>query len=218
MNSTQFKSEVKRIKNYLENSTMTITIISNEGTQKIELTNLRDFGNKILELEKLGFGFNINMVGNRLVQKAIHRGKKTNLDYWLSVGKWDQFYITASNLDINNLPETKEVVNESPVMTFRTKVFKRAYAIMKATGKAFAVCLSKAWALYRLAKKLRSNKEVHFTYEKKDGSLRRAIGTLKNVSQFVKGTGKSSLGVVHYFDVEAQWFRCFRVENLVSVL
>ena len=28
--------------------------------------------------------------------------------------------------------------------TFRAKVFKRAYEIMKSTGKAFAVCLSKA--------------------------------------------------------------------------
>jgi len=101
--------------------------------------------------------------------------------------------------------------------TFRTKVFKRAYAIMKATGKAFAVCLSKAWALYRLSKQMRTKDEVTFAYEKKDGTLRKAFGTLKNVNQFVKGTGKASTGVFHYWDLEAVAFRCFKVENLVTV-
>ncbi len=100
---------------------------------------------------------------------------------------------------------------------FRSRVFARAYEIMKATGKAFAVCLSKAWALYRLTKQMKANDEVSFAYEKKDGSLRRAYGTLKNVSQFVKGTGKTSTGVFHYWDLEAAAFRCFRVENLVTV-
>lgn len=38
---------------------------------------------------------------------------------------------------------------------FRTKVFKQAHELMRATGKAFAVCLSKAWALYRLTKRMR---------------------------------------------------------------
>ncbi len=101
--------------------------------------------------------------------------------------------------------------------TFRTKVFQRAYEIMKTTGKAFAVCLSKAWALYRLSQRMKTNDEVCFTYEKKDGSLRRAYGTLKNVSQFVKGTGNTSTGVFHYFDLEAIAFRCFKIENLVTV-
>ncbi len=68
---------------------------------------------------------------------------------------------------------------------FRSRVFTRAYEIIKATGKAFAVCISKAWALYRLTKQMKANDEVSFAYEKKDGSLRHAYGTLKNVSQFV---------------------------------
>ncbi len=101
--------------------------------------------------------------------------------------------------------------------TFRSKVFKRAYTIMKSTGKTFAVSLSKAWALYRLAKQMQTKSEVQFTYEKKDGTLRKAFGTLKNVSQFVKGTGKTSTNVFHYWDLEAVAFRCFKVENLVTV-
>lgn len=101
--------------------------------------------------------------------------------------------------------------------TFRTKVFKRAHEIMKSTGKGFAVCLSKSWVIYRLTKKLLSKDEVCFTYEKKDGSLRRAYGTLKNVGQFIKGTGKATAKVFHYWDLEAVAFRCFKAENLISV-
>ena len=101
--------------------------------------------------------------------------------------------------------------------SFRSRVFKRAYEIMKATGKTFAVCLSKAWALYRLAKQMRVKESVCFSYEKKDGTLRKAYGTLKDVGQFIKGTGKAAMSVFHYWDTEAVGFRCFKVENLVAV-
>ena len=66
---------------------------------------------------------------------------------------------------------------------FRTKVFKQAHELMRATGKAFAVCLSKAWALYRLTKRMR-REIVTFAYEKADGSLRKAKGTLQDVQTF----------------------------------
>lgn len=100
---------------------------------------------------------------------------------------------------------------------FRSKVFKRAYEIMKATGKTFAVCLSKAWQLYRLTKQMKVSDEVSFAYEKKDGSLRRAYGTLKNVNQFIKGTGRTSTAVFRYWDLEFAGFRCFKVENLIAI-
>ena len=90
---------------------------------------------------------------------------------------------------------------------FRTKVFKQAHELMRATGKAFAVCLPKAWALYRLTKRMR-REIVTFAYEKADGSLRKAKGTLKDVSNLIK---------VRYFDVEANGFRSFKVENLITI-
>lgn len=68
---------------------------------------------------------------------------------------------------------------------FRSKVFKQAYEMMKATGKAFAVCLAKAWAIYRLYKRMKKE-TVSFSYEKQDGSLRKAKGTLQNVSNLSK--------------------------------
>jgi len=100
---------------------------------------------------------------------------------------------------------------------FRTQVFKRAYEIMKATGKAFAVCLSKAWAIYRLSKKLLSRDEVRFTYKRTDGSLRHAYGTLRSVGQSIKRTGKATDEVFRYFDLEVRAVRCFKSDNLITV-
>ena len=68
---------------------------------------------------------------------------------------------------------------------FRHKVFCMAYELMRTTGKAFAVCLSRAWALYRLTKQMHRG-IVTFAYEKADGSLRRAKGTLKDVQSLIK--------------------------------
>ena len=120
-----------------------------------------------------------------------------------------QYFGLVAPVEIEETPNSKE--------SFRTKVFKRAYEIMQRTGKSFAFCLSKAWALHRLTQQLRTNDEVTFSYEKKDGSLRHAIGTLQNVDNLIKGTGASPINTIKYFDLQASAFRSFRIENLVTV-
>lgn len=102
------------------------------------------------------------------------------------------------------------------MINFRSKVFRQAYEMMKATGKAFAVCLSKSWAIYRLCKRMK-NEVVSFAYEKADGSLRKAKGTLQDVQNLVKGTGTPNYKTVRYFDVDANGFRSFKAENLITV-
>lgn len=98
-----------------------------------------------------------------------------------------------------------------------SKIMRRAWQIARATGKAFAVALSKAWALYRLTKQMQAG-VVRFAYEKADGTLRKAAGTLREVAELVKGTGRPDDGrTVRYYDVEAGGWRSFRVENLVTV-
>lgn len=99
---------------------------------------------------------------------------------------------------------------------FRSKVFKQAHEMMKATGKAFAICLAKAWTIYRLYKRMKSE-TVSFSYEKQDGSLRKAKGTLQDVSSLIKGTGIENFKTVRYFDIDANGFRSFKVENLITV-
>lgn len=100
--------------------------------------------------------------------------------------------------------------------TFRAKVFNQAYELVKTTGKTFAVCLSRAWALYRLTKKMR-NGIVKFAYEKVDGTVRKASGTLQNIESLIKGTGITTVSTVRYFDIAANGFRSFKIENLITV-
>lgn len=70
-------------------------------------------------------------------------------------------------------------------------------------GKAFNICLVKAWSLYRLTQRMRAG-VVRFAYEKADGTLRRAAGTLHEVAATIKGTGRPDDGcTVKYYDVEA---------------
>nr|WP_288647229.1 SH3 beta-barrel fold-containing protein [uncultured Parabacteroides sp.] len=91
-----------------------------------------------------------------------------------------------------------------------------AYELMRTTGKAFAVCLSRAWALYRLTKQMHKG-IVSFAYEKSDGSLRKAKGTLKDIQNLIKGTGSENYKTVRYFDIEANGFRSFKVENFITI-
>ena len=96
-------------------------------------------------------------------------------------------------------------------------LMRRALAIARATGKVFAICLSKSWQLYRLPKRLRAG-IGRFAYEKTDGTLRRAAGTLHEVVATIKGTGRPDDGcTVKYYDIEVDGWRSFKVENFVTV-
>jgi len=99
---------------------------------------------------------------------------------------------------------------------YKHRVFCMAYALMNATGKAFEVCLSRAWALHRLTRLMRKG-VVTFSYERADGSLRKAKGTLKNVDHLIKGKRAENFKTVKYFDIEANGFRSFRVENFITI-
>ena len=101
--------------------------------------------------------------------------------------------------------------------SFRSKVFNQAHEIRKATGKAFSICLINAWKAYRLTKRMKKE-VVKFAFEKIDGSLRYASGTLNGMgTNLIKGTGTPNFKTVSYFDIDANGFQSFKVENLVRV-
>lgn len=100
--------------------------------------------------------------------------------------------------------------------TFRKEVFKQAKVIQQATGKTFAVALAKAWQLYRFSEMLRRGVVV-FSFERADGTVRKAKGTLKGIDGLVKGTGRLNYKTFRYYDVERQAFRSFKVENLIAI-
>lgn len=97
-----------------------------------------------------------------------------------------------------------------------SNIMRRAWELFRTTGKSFSVCLVRAWALYRLTKRMRTG-VVSFCYEKADGATRKAKGTLQGVAPLIKGTGQDSPKTFRYFDVGAGGFRSFRIENLITV-
>lgn len=101
--------------------------------------------------------------------------------------------------------------------SFRSKVFAWAHEIARATGRHFAVCLSQAWSIYRLRRAMLKG-TVRFCFEKADGRLRAAVGTLKDVGDKVKGTGAFNPKTVTFFDIEKGEFRSFKTEKFFTIL
>jgi len=106
-------------------------------------------------------------------------------------------------------------------INFRVRVMKYAWQLWKSTKQAWRLCMIKAWQLYRLAKAMRKG-VVTFYYTKTDGSIRKALGTLKNVPAGAtlggKKVTKPSYKTLAYFDTEKNSFRCFKVENLICAI
>lgn len=98
------------------------------------------------------------------------------------------------------------------------KIMWQAWQFVKRNGFTLSEALKQAWALWRLHKAMLKG-IVKFYYQKVDGSMREAWGTL-NASIMPKmdaRTDKKSdnATIQVYFDTEKQEFRCFKRANLV---
>lgn len=94
----------------------------------------------------------------------------------------------------------------------KTRLFKTAHAI-KALFSSFSEALKYAWKVIRLSIEMKKG-NVSFSFKKVDGSIRKAIGTLKDVPATF-GVKETNYSVFTYFDVEANSYRCSRIENLI---
>ncbi len=98
----------------------------------------------------------------------------------------------------------------------KAEVFKTAWQFFRQTGVAFAECLKKAWANYKLTQKMRKG-IVKFYFQKVDGTIREAWGTLKSeLLPPTESTRRPNPTVLVYFDTEKQEYRCFKKFNLVA--
>lgn len=97
------------------------------------------------------------------------------------------------------------------------QLMQRAWEFVKKFGMTIAVAMKKAWMIFKL--KIRMKKEViSFSYLKKDGSLRKAIGTLiDSMLPEVTHDIPCPVGNMRYFDTERKEWRSFILKNIVSV-
>ena len=102
----------------------------------------------------------------------------------------------------------------------RSDVMKLAWAIRRKNPvTSLADCQVAAWKVILLYQALRKG-SVRFTFQKQNGEVRQAIGTLKP-DMFVqppKTTEQSTLlTVVRYYDMEKNAIRSFRADQLMQV-
>ena len=100
-----------------------------------------------------------------------------------------------------------------------SQLMKTAWMFFRTTGLEFSICLKRAWANFKLIKALKKG-IVKFYFQKVDGSIREAWGTL-NEKYLPTNTGegnsrKKNETVQSYFDTECQEWKCFKKLNLIN--
>jgi hypothetical protein len=97
-------------------------------------------------------------------------------------------------------------------------IMNLAWQLVKKNGYTMSEALKNAWANAKLVAAMHS-KIVKFYFQKVDGSIREAYGTLK--SDLIPATSgdnrKKNDTVQVYFDTEKSEYRCFKKANLIKI-
>nr|DAI98653.1 MAG TPA: hypothetical protein [Caudoviricetes sp.] len=93
-----------------------------------------------------------------------------------------------------------------------------AWQFVKRNGLSMSEAMKRAWANMKLKVALKQ-RIVKFYFQKVDGSLREAYGTLKeNLIPATSGDNRKRNDTVQvYFDTEKQEYRCFKKANLIKM-
>ena len=96
-------------------------------------------------------------------------------------------------------------------------IMQTAWQFVKRNGYTLSQALKVAWCNYKL-KVAMTTKIVKFYFQKVDGTIREAFGTLNAaVMPATHGDRKSNDTIQVYFDTEKGEFRCFKKANLLSI-
>ena len=104
----------------------------------------------------------------------------------------------------------------------RREVCRIAHYFITENGMNQSDAMQIAWANAVLRNNLHHKTAVRFTFMKKDGTTRQAVGTLCGTSSWIgyyqeKANDEFSEKVQKYFDLEKHEWRCFKRENLVAI-
>lgn len=99
----------------------------------------------------------------------------------------------------------------------KSRVFSLAWQFVKKNGFTMAEALRVAWRNIKLRYALTKG-IVRFTFEKVDGTIRQAFGTLaENMIPAISGNRRVNDTVQVYFDTEKGEYRCFKKSNLLNI-
>ncbi|MCQ2232479.1 MAG: SH3 beta-barrel fold-containing protein [Paludibacteraceae bacterium] len=105
-------------------------------------------------------------------------------------------------------------------MNNKQSIFAMAWQLVKRYGFTFSEALSKSWAIAKLRTEMHT-RIVKFYFEKVDGTIREAFGTLKSDLLPPHNPDakphKQNDSVVTYYDTEKESFRCFKIANFIRI-
>lgn len=99
------------------------------------------------------------------------------------------------------------------------QVMKLAWQFIKKNGYTLSEALKVAWANIKLHTAMKT-RIVKFYFQKVDGSIREAYGTLDVTLLPATSTtsgGKENPTIQTYWDTEKEAWRCFKKANLVNI-
>ena len=115
----------------------------------------------------------------------------------------------------------KDMTTIITTATNNALVARHISAITAKTGSAL-MGTSKALLIEEAKRQMRTTSGCHFIYQKANGEVREAFGTLNAAicGKHINGRGESpeTWGCTCYWDMEKGGFRSFRWESLVAVL
>lgn len=100
-----------------------------------------------------------------------------------------------------------------------SELMKQAWMLVKVYGFSMAEAMKQSWKVLKLKAALKKG-IVKFYYQKLNGEIRTAWGTLKEgLIPETNGTDsrKKSETLQVYFDTEKSEYRCFKVANLIKI-
>lgn len=99
-----------------------------------------------------------------------------------------------------------------------SNIMTLAWQFVKKNGYTMSEALKVAWRNFKLKQAMYKG-IVRFHFQKVDGSLREAFGTLKeDLLPTTQGTGRKANNTLQtYFDTEKGEWRCFKLANLVRI-
>jgi len=103
-------------------------------------------------------------------------------------------------------------------MDFMNQLRIKAVIIKQESGCSFSLAMEKASLAFNLIEKLHAG-NVTFQYQKEDGTLREAEGTLCNYEYCFKRPYKPrhNTSFVVYYDVQRQAWRACKAANLIQI-
>ena len=95
-------------------------------------------------------------------------------------------------------------------------IMTTAWQFVKRNGFTMSEAMKQAWLVFKLKAKMAKG-IAKFYFQKVNGEIREAWGTLKDTPA-TQGTGRKANDTLQtYYDTEVQDWRCFKIANLLRI-